>query len=50
MYKKGKGRKGVKARQQQDNGQYQEMLTPRNDMEQVDEEEGQNEDGQQEHQ
>jgi hypothetical protein len=30
MYKKGKGRKGVKARQQQDNGQYQEMLTPRN--------------------
>lgn len=41
MYKKGKGRKGQKPRgQAAAEGQYQEMLSPRNDMEKVDEEEG----------
>ena len=42
MYKKGgKGRKGpAKARQAAaQNDQYEQMLTPRNDMEKVDEEE-----------
>ena len=41
MYKKGgKARKGpAKARPTAQNDQYEQMLTPRNDMEKVDEEE-----------